>query len=158
MRARLARGRLAAADRISPAFYSHIAFTLPPPAERCRPLPWSNEGRRTMRARRLALGLVVAALGLAATASAQQLDKGKRGAMVKRAGGVNFVSTCRFSHRAPDDPIVFPGHPGFSHDHSFVGNTTTDAFSTLASPQAGSTTGRRIGDQAGYWVPTAAGT
>src|SRR5207249_7599696 len=92
----------------------------------------------------------------AATASAQQLDKGKRGAMVKRAGGVNFVSTCRFSHRAPDDPIVFPGHPGFSHDHSFVGNTTTDAFSTLASLQAGSTTCRRIGDKAGYWMPTLA--
>jgi hypothetical protein len=109
-----------------------------------------------MRARRLALGLVVAALGLAATASAHQLGKGKPGAMIKRAGGVNFVSTCRFSHRAPDDPIVFPGHPGFSHDHSFVGNTTTDAFSTLASLQAGSTTCRRIGDKAGYWMPTLA--
>ena len=86
-----------------------------------------------MRAWRLALGLLLAALGLAATASAQQLDSGKRGATAKKLEAVNFISTCRFSHRAPDDPIVFPGHPGFSHDHSFVGNTSTDAFSTLWS-------------------------
>jgi hypothetical protein len=30
---------------------------------------------------------------------------------------VNFISACSFSHRAPDDPIVFPGKPGLSHDH-----------------------------------------
>jgi Domain of unknown function (DUF1996) len=105
-----------------------------------------------MKVRRVALGLVVAALGLAAAASAQQ-DKQKPAAM-KKGDAVNFVSTCRFSHRAPDDPIVFPGHPGFSHDHTFVGNTTTDAFSTLDSLQAGSTTCRRAGDTAAYWMPT----
>jgi hypothetical protein len=108
-----------------------------------------------MRARRLTLGLLLAALGLAATASAQQAA-GKKPTPLKRLDAVNFVSTCRFSHRAPDDPIVFPGHPGFSHDHSFVGNTTTDAFSTLDSLRAGSTTCRRAGDKAGYWMPTLA--
>ena len=109
-----------------------------------------------MRARRLALGLLLGALGLAANASAQQLDTGKRGAMAKKLEAVNFISACPFGHRAPDDPIVFPGHPGFSHDHSFVGNTTTDAYSTLASLQDGSTTCRRAGDRAGYWMPTLA--
>src|SRR5262245_51061147 len=47
--------------------------------------------------------------------------------------GVNFVSSCAFSHRAGDDPIVFPRFAGASHDHTFVGNTSTNAFSTLAT-------------------------
>jgi Domain of unknown function (DUF1996) len=68
--------------------------------------------------------------------------------------GVNFVSRCAFSHRAPDDPIVFPGQPGASHDHSFVGNTTTSASSTLPSLLAGGTTCERAGDTAAYWMPT----
>jgi hypothetical protein len=68
--------------------------------------------------------------------------------------GVNFVSSCRFSHRLMDDPIVFPASPGMSHDHSFVGNTTTNAYSTLASLRAGSTTCRRSEDTAAYWMPT----
>jgi hypothetical protein len=68
--------------------------------------------------------------------------------------GVNFTSGCRFSHRAPDDPIVYPGQPGKSHDHSFVGNDSTDASSTLESLQASTTTCRRPADTAAYWMPT----
>jgi Domain of unknown function (DUF1996) len=68
--------------------------------------------------------------------------------------GVNFVETCRFSHSAPDDPIVFPGKAGASHDHTFVGNRTTSASSTYASLRAGTTSCRRPADTAGYWVPT----
>jgi hypothetical protein len=68
--------------------------------------------------------------------------------------GVNFISACRFSHRAPDDPIVFPGQPGKSHDHSFVGNQSTNAFSTLDSLLAAGTSCRRPADTAGYWMPT----
>jgi hypothetical protein len=68
--------------------------------------------------------------------------------------GVNFVGNCGFSHRAPDDPIVAPNRPGASHDHSFVGNTTTNAFSTLRSLRAGTTTCRRPGETAAYWAPT----
>ena len=73
---------------------------------------------------------------------------------MERLQGVNFVSRCTFSHRAPDDPIVFPGRPGMSHDHSFVGNTTTNASSTLSSLLAGGTTCERPGDTAAYWMPT----
>ena len=40
-------------------------------------------------------------------------------------------------HRAPDDPIVFPGKPGASHEHTFVGNRTTGAFSTYGSLRSG---------------------
>jgi hypothetical protein len=68
--------------------------------------------------------------------------------------GVNFVENCRFSHRAPDDPIVFPGKAGASHDHTFVGNRSTNAASTYESLRASGTTCRRADDTAGYWVPT----
>ena len=68
--------------------------------------------------------------------------------------GVNFIGSCAFSHMAMDDPIVYPRQPGASHDHSFVGNTTTNAFSTLGTLRAGSTTCRRDGETAAYWMPT----
>jgi hypothetical protein len=68
--------------------------------------------------------------------------------------GVNFVESCRFSHSAPDDPIVFPGTAGASHDHTFVGNRSTNAFSTYGSLRASGTTCRNADDKAGYWVPT----
>ncbi len=53
-----------------------------------------------------------------------------------------------------DDPIVYPGRPGLSHDHSFVGNNTANAFSSVRSLRAGSTTCKRFGDTAAYWMPT----
>jgi hypothetical protein len=59
--------------------------------------------------------------------------------------GVNFVSGCRFSHRNTDDPIVYPGQPGKSHDHTFIGNDSTDAFSTLASCRVRASSCRRPG-------------
>ena len=68
--------------------------------------------------------------------------------------GVNFISVCSFSHRGPDDPIVLPRQPGFSHDHTFVGNDSTNAFSTPAQLRTASTTCRRPGDKAAYWMPT----
>ena len=69
------------------------------------------------------------------------------------AGG-NFVVDCAFVHRAPDDPIVAPGVPGGSHDHTFFGNRTTDAFSTAQSLLAGRTACGRRADRSAYWVPT----
>ena len=67
--------------------------------------------------------LVSAAAALLGSAAFAGGAKDKR----PRIGGdVNFVSVCRFSHRAPDDPIVYPGQPGLSHDHSFV--TTSPHF------------------------------
>jgi hypothetical protein len=110
-----------------------------------------------MRLRVLALVLFVplAAAVLVSTALAGGGDgKGKRMKM-RQLQGVNFISSCAFSHRAPDDPIVFPGRAGASHDHSFVGNRTTNASSSLASLLAGTTTCRnRPADTAGYWMPT----
>jgi hypothetical protein len=68
--------------------------------------------------------------------------------------GVSFVSRCDFSHEAPDDPIVYPARPGASHDHTFLGNNTTNAYSTDATLHAGSSNCRRRGETAAYWVPT----
>jgi hypothetical protein len=68
--------------------------------------------------------------------------------------GINFVGACTFSHMSMDDPIVYPRQPGASHEHSFVGNTTTNAFSTLKTLRAGSTTCKRAGETAAYWMPT----
>jgi hypothetical protein len=64
-----------------------------------------------------------------------------------------FVTDCAYSHSAPDDPIVHPGKPGFSHVHDFFGNTTTDAGSTLASLLRGRTTCQLQLDTAAYWAP-----
>ncbi|WP_338403893.1 DUF1996 domain-containing protein [Cellulosimicrobium arenosum] len=66
-----------------------------------------------------------------------------------------FQANCSFSHFAPDDPIVFPGEPGRSHMHTFVGNDATDAFSTseslLASDESSCTVPQ---DHSAYWFPT----
>ena len=94
--------------------------------------------------------LVVAAL----VVSSAVAGEGSRAGRMERLRGVNFVSSCTFTHRAPDDPIVFFGQPGASHDHSFVGNTSTNASSTLESLLAAGTTCQRPGDTAAYWMPT----
>ncbi len=98
-----------------------------------------------------AAAVTYAALGAPGSSAGRAVAPGPRG---NAFPGVNFVSVCDFSHRAMDDPIVFPAQPGKSHDHTFVGNTSTDAFSTLSSMLAAGTTCERPGDTAGYWVPT----
>ncbi|WP_458248752.1 DUF1996 domain-containing protein [Streptomyces sp. MAI_2237] len=65
-----------------------------------------------------------------------------------------FQANCSVTHTRSDDPIVYPQQPGTSHDHTFMGNTTTDAYSTTASLEAGGTTCKAPGDRSGYWMPT----
>jgi hypothetical protein len=67
----------------------------------------------------------------------------------------DFVVSCTFSHRLPDDPIVHPGAPGASHMHDFFGNTAVDALSTYSQLRKAPTTCARPADTAGYWMPTA---
>jgi hypothetical protein len=70
-------------------------------------------------------------------------------------GGGYFAAVCGFSHRNDDDPIVFPGQRGRSHNHTYFGNTSTDADSSPASLRAaGQTTCRPRADTAAYWAPT----
>lgn len=68
--------------------------------------------------------------------------------------GANWITTCSFSHTNNDDPIVLPGQVGASHQHTFVGARTTNAFSTFASLSSGATTCVMQGDRSGYWQPT----
>jgi hypothetical protein len=106
----------------------------------------------TARPRRLVILLGTALVALAL------VTPGAASAATPRIGGPLhdgiFLSVCTLSHTASDDPIVYPGEPGASHQHEFFGNTTTDADSTLASLRAGGTTCRIVADTAAYWVPT----
>jgi hypothetical protein len=66
-----------------------------------------------------------------------------------------FKAVCKYSHSAPDDPIVHFGEPGASHRHDFFGNTSTNASSTYQSMRAVTTTTcNRPEDEAAYWAPS----
>jgi hypothetical protein len=65
-----------------------------------------------------------------------------------------FQASCKTFHYAPDDPIVWPGQAGKSHNHTFFGNTTTDAQSTLTSLEQGTSGCAPAQDHSAYWIPT----
>jgi Domain of unknown function (DUF1996) len=105
--------------------------------------------------------IVLSSLALAAVPSAAAVPTGSdsrpgaRAFAPFHAGAGYFAVACGFSHRNRDDPIVYPREPGLSHDHTYFGNTATDAFSTLASlRRSGRTTCRFRADTAAYWAPT----
>jgi hypothetical protein len=68
--------------------------------------------------------------------------------------GAFFLITCKFSHAAPNDPIVLPGLAGRSHDHTFVGNVSTNANTTPSSLAGHRTTCSDTDDLSSYWAPT----
>ncbi|MEP6893324.1 MAG: DUF1996 domain-containing protein [Gaiellaceae bacterium] len=109
-----------------------------------------------MSRHRISFLFIAAALAATVAVSAVRASggAGSTASSMRQLVGVNFVSGCAFSHRGPDDPIVYPGQPGRSHDHSFVGNVSTNAYSTLTTLRGAATTCRRTGDTAGYWMPT----
>jgi Domain of unknown function (DUF1996) len=104
--------------------------------------------RRLLATAFVALAAVVAATAVAGT------SRKFPGPDLPQLDGVEFVVLCRFSHRAPDDPIVFPGRPEMSHDHTFFGSVETDAFSTPASLRETPTSCLHAEDTAAYWAPT----
>ncbi|MEO3872631.1 DUF1996 domain-containing protein [Nonomuraea sp. B12E4] len=65
-----------------------------------------------------------------------------------------FLADCPFSHRLPDDPIVFPGLAGASHMHSFFGSRVTNAHTQLNDLLNGATNCNPAVDKSSYWVPT----
>jgi hypothetical protein len=65
-----------------------------------------------------------------------------------------FVVECRYSHSAPDDPIVHRAMPGMSHRHDFYGATEVDASSTADDLLGTPTTCDKTVDTAAYWHPT----
>jgi hypothetical protein len=102
------------------------------------------------------LGVVLAAMaGAVLVQGAAAASPGETGATHHGGAGGYFAVTCGFSHRNRDDPIVFPRQPGRSHDHTYFGARSTDAFSTPALlRRAGRTTCRLPADTAAYWAPT----
>jgi hypothetical protein len=107
---------------------------------------------------RLALLTFLVAATAVVTAAALAGGEGRQasapGPDLAQLEDVSFVAVCRFSHRASDDPIVFPGQPDRSHDHTFFGNAATDAFSTPETLRGRPTTCHRAEDTAAYWAPT----
>ncbi|MDH4364756.1 MAG: DUF1996 domain-containing protein, partial [Acidimicrobiia bacterium] len=70
-------------------------------------------------------------------------------------GEGQFRTNCEYSHFNYDDPIVFPGQPGKSHLHMFIGNTTADAYTTMDSllNSGGSTCDGFELNRSAYWMP-----
>ena len=48
-------------------------------------------------------------------------------------GGPYYALGCSASHRNNDDAIVYPGQPGKSHNHTYIGNRSVDASTTPVS-------------------------
>ena len=65
-----------------------------------------------------------------------------------------FQANCAVTHSSADDPIVFPGQPGASHMHTFMGARTTDANTTTASLSADGTGCVTPADHSAYWFPS----
>jgi hypothetical protein len=63
---------------------------------------------------------------------------------------------CFVSSLKPDDPVVYPGKPGESHDHTVFGNNSFDAFQTAQSMLAAPRTACQGGkiNMSNYWIPT----
>ena len=70
-----------------------------------------------------------------------------------QAGSDGWITICPASHRAADDPIVYPRKPGAAHLHQFFGNRSVRAHSTYSSMLAAATTCGSKPDKAGYWIP-----
>jgi len=106
--------------------------------------------------KRTLLGLAIAAAVLLAAGASSGADGRGPTALsdLPQFDKVEFITVCKFTRFLPDDPIVHYKMPGMSHDHSFFGNTTTNAFTTLTSLRNGATSCQRPEDTASYWAPT----
>lgn len=67
---------------------------------------------------------------------------------------VDWVTVCHVTKHAEEDPIVFPGTTGRSHDHTFSGNTRITPSSTARELVGQQTNCTNSGDRAAYWMPT----
>jgi hypothetical protein len=98
--------------------------------------------------------MALAAVALVSAAQSATPDASGRQAQRAFPGGPYFTVVCGFSHRNNDDPIRFPGRPGRSHNHTYVGNRTVNAATTAATLRGGDTTCDVEQDSSTYWVPT----
>jgi hypothetical protein len=105
---------------------------------------------------RLRLAVLLGALAtlVAASLSGATSSASAAGPQAQLVRVSEFLADCPFSHRLPDDPIVFPGLPGGSHMHSFFGATSTNAHTNLNSLLNGRSNCNPSVDLSSYWVPT----
>ena len=101
----------------------------------------------------LSLAAAIAVAGLAAT-SLPAAPRAPVQLSPSFPGGPYYALGCSFSHRNNDDPIVFPGRPGASHSHTYIGNRSVDTWTTPASLVGGRTSCESESDSSAYWVPT----
>jgi Domain of unknown function (DUF1996) len=110
--------------------------------------------------RRLAfpLSLAVAIAGAGLAAAGLSAAPSTPGSALQTSpnfpNGPYYAIGCSFSHRNNDDPVVFPGQPGKSHSHTFIGNRTVSATTTSASLLGGRSTCESEFDSSAYWMPT----
>ncbi|SDZ15521.1 protein of unknown function [Micromonospora pattaloongensis] len=120
-------------------------FTAAPPTPRRR------------RPRRAALASALTAL-LGATLVAGAVRAGAADPVAAAPAPIvrvaEFVADCPFSHRLPDDPIVFPGLPGASHMHSFFGSRVTNAHTDVDDLINANSNCNPSVDKSSYWIPT----
>ena len=94
-------------------------------------------------------GIAAAALSAAPTTPAAALQQSPN-----FPNGPYYAIGCSFSHRNNDDPVVFPGQPGKSHSHTYIGNRNVSAGTTPASLVGGRSTCESEFDSSAYWMPT----
>lgn len=107
--------------------------------------------RRTAFPLSLVAAVIAAALAASSLSAAPASPKQPA---VAFPGGPHYSIGCSISHQNNDDPIVFPGQPGRSHHHTFIGNRTVDAWATPATLRGGPTSCSDPGDSSGYWFPS----
>lgn len=72
----------------------------------------------------------------------------------KGKGQQLFTVDCLHSHYRGDDPIVFPGEHGASHNHEFFGDTQLNAKTTTQQILDNPGNTCEVGaDRSAYWVP-----
>jgi hypothetical protein len=101
-----------------------------------------------MMFRGLAVSFLIGLVGCAEADLGRAVEKPTRGRLV------NFLAHCDVSRVGPDDPIVYPGRSGRSHDHIFFGSKAVDAHATVHSLRSADTSCGRKAETAAYWVPT----
>ena len=75
-------------------------------------------------------------------------------ASLARLRGVNFVSGCGSATATTTTRSSSRAQPGLSHDHTFLGNVDDERVLDPRHARGRTSSCRRPGDTAAYWVPT----
>ena len=102
----------------------------------------------------LAVAIAVAGLAAAGLSAAPSVPSAAVQFSPNFPNGPYYAIGCAFSHRNNDDPVVFPGQPGKSHSHTYIGNSSVNAATTPAALVGGRSTCESEFDSSAYWMPT----